>query len=95
METDTVVAGGVVRGQFEDRLAVFRGIPYASLERRLWAPEAVRPWSGTRDAMRFGPAPPQAAMAGSGAHEVAEADWLTVNVWSPEVPGSLPVMVWI
>jgi para-nitrobenzyl esterase len=93
---------GAVRGQAEDGLAVFRGIPFACPpvgELRFAAPEPPEPWAGTRDATTFGPPPPQSsagriAARASGAADAA--DWLTVNVWSPD-PGSasLPVMVWV
>lgn len=89
------VSGGVVTGQTEGDLAVFRGVPYAELPGRLGAPEAVRPWSGVRDATRFGPAPPQSRSLGMAVAGEGDAGWLTVNVWSPDMAGRLPVMVWI
>jgi para-nitrobenzyl esterase len=95
VDIDAVVAGGVVRGKVEDALAVFRGIPYASLEQRLWAPGPVHRWEGARPATRFGPPPPQAGLSGGAQGRWPEADWLSLNVWSPETEGSLPVMVWI
>jgi para-nitrobenzyl esterase len=75
---------GVVRGRWENAVAVFRGIPYAEPPlgaRRFGAPVAVEPWEGSRDALEFGPPVPHG---------------LTLNVWSP-APGAagLPVMVWI
>ena len=75
---------GVVRGRWENAVAVFRGIPYAEPPlgaRRFGAPVAVEPWDGSRDALEFGPPVPHG---------------LTLNVWSP-APGAegLPVMVWI
>ena len=52
-----------------------------------------------REALSFGPPPPQAAASAwtALARDAAGDDWLTVNVWSPEPgPGAgLPVMVWI
>ncbi len=97
--------GGVVRGRHEAGVAVFRGIPFASLPVRFGEPRPVRGWTGVRDASAFGPAPPQsglAAPAGAGPHpgpggDAASTDpgWLTANVWSPDLAGRLPVMVWI
>ncbi len=92
------VAGGVARGATEAGLAVFRGIPYATLPTRLGAPAAVERWTGVRDCTSFGPPPPQSSAFGmdrsSGAR--AETDgWLTVNVWSGDLHGRSPVMVWI
>ena len=52
-----------------------------------------------REAVSYGPPPPQAAAFGMDelAQGAAGDDWLTVNVWSPDPgPGAgLPVMVWI
>lgn len=97
MRVDVEVTGGTVRGATEGDLSVFRGIPYAAPPRRFAAPEPVRPWSGVREATRFGPPPPQSGAFGmdvlSGGQD--DHDWLTVNVWSPGLDGQFPVMVWI
>jgi para-nitrobenzyl esterase len=95
---------GTVRGQVEDGIAVFRGIPFAAPPvgaLRFQAPAPPASWDGIREADVFGPPPPQARlgpppppMAGPVRHD--PSDWLTVNVWTPD-PGraGLPVMVWI
>ncbi|MGW5238815.1 carboxylesterase/lipase family protein [Monashia sp. NPDC004114] len=102
MHIDIEVAGGVVRGGSEGELAVWRGIPYAELPERFGAPQRASAWAGIREALRFGPPPPQPGifgmdtLAADGDQGVEGGDdWLTVNVWSPEVDGRLPVMVWI
>lgn len=95
MPIDITVTGGVVRGELEDGLAVFRGIPYADLPARFAAPHPVRAWSGARDATRFGPPPPQSAAFGMDTLTEDADEWLTVNVWSPDLTGRRPVMVWI
>jgi para-nitrobenzyl esterase len=91
-----------VRGGWEEGVAVFRGIPFAEPPvgaLRFAAPRPVRGWDGVREAVSFGPSPPQAAAFGmdSLAGDAAGDDWLTINVWSPSPgPGAgLPVMVWI
>jgi para-nitrobenzyl esterase len=90
---------GRVRGTVEAGVPVFRGIPFAAPpvgELRFAAPTPPHPLDGTRDALAFGPAPPQADAFGMG-RLAGDDDWLTVNVWSPD-PGrdaGLPVMVWI
>jgi para-nitrobenzyl esterase len=89
------VTGGVIRGEPADGLAVFRGNPYATLPLRFGAPGPVHPWSGVRDATRFGPPPPQSGAFGMDAVAENGDDWLTVNVWSPGLGGRRPVMVWI
>lgn len=92
------MSGGTVRGAREADLAVFRGIPFAAPPvgvHRFAAPQPVEAWDGVREAIEFGPPPPQAGMFGMDAHGHQGDDWLTVNVWSPDPSGALPVMVWI
>jgi para-nitrobenzyl esterase len=91
----TVVATttGKVRGTTQHGVHAFRGIPYAQPPvgpLRFAAPVAHEPWDGVRDAIEFGPPPPQP-------ERVTQTDeWLTVNVWTPDPDASgLPVMVWI
>lgn len=96
-------AAGALRGSREAGLAVFRGIPFAEPPvgaNRFAAPQPVRGWDGVRDAVSYGPPPPQAGAFGMDAlsqDAAGDGDWLTVNVWSPEpAPGAgLPVLVWI
>ncbi len=95
-------AAGRLRGSREAGVAVFRGIPFAEPPvgaLRFAAPRPVRGWSGVREALAYGPPPPQGGHFGMDAlsQDAAGDDWLTVNVWSPEPdPGAgLPVMVWI
>ena len=94
---------GRVRGTAEGDVRVFRGIPFATPPvgpRRFGAPEPVEPWSGERDATRFGPAchqatRPLAPMLGILVDEEGE-DCLTLNVWTGAAAGAgRPVMVWI
>jgi para-nitrobenzyl esterase len=99
---DVRTPAGTVRGIHEAGVAVFRGIPYAQPpvgDLRFAAPRPARGWSGVREALAFGPPPPQGGHFGMGALSPGPTDdgWLTVNVWSPEPePGAgLPVMVWI
>lgn len=93
---------GVLRGSREAGVAVFRGIPFAEPPvgvLRFAAPRPVPGWSEVREAVSYGPPPPQAGLFGMDAlsQDAPGHDWLTVNVWSPEpYPGAgLPVMVWI
>ncbi|WP_394618089.1 carboxylesterase/lipase family protein [Lentzea sp. JNUCC 0626] len=92
------VTGGTVRGVVEAGTAVFRGVPFAAPpvgESRFAAPRPVVPWDGVREAVEFGPPPPQAGLLGMGGIGSSGDEWLTVNVWSPDLSGGLPVMVWI
>ncbi len=97
---------GVVRGTFQDGVAAFFGIPYAAPPfgpDRLRPPRSVEAWDGVREAVAFGPEPPQmkppadhpaAALAVDPA--MPGMDCLNLNVWTPD-PGTagLPVLVWI
>jgi para-nitrobenzyl esterase len=101
-EPEVRTAAGRVRGSREDGVAVFRGIPYAEPPigaLRFAAPRPARHWSGVREALAFGPPPPQGGHFGMDASspDPTDDDWLTVNVWStePEPGAGLPVMVWI
>ncbi|MEU9143924.1 carboxylesterase family protein [Streptomyces sp. NPDC048349] len=96
------VAAGKLRGSREAGVAVFRGIPFAEPPvgaLRFAAPRPAGGWSGMREALSYGPPPPQGGHFGMDglSQDTAGDDWLTVNVWSPEPdPGAgLPVMVWI
>jgi para-nitrobenzyl esterase len=102
-------SAGRVRGQIENGVAVFRGIPFAMPPlgpRRFQAPVPPDPWDGVREAKEFGPSAPQAQLPAAPA-EAEPADqaepadtgeWLTVNVWTPDAApaaATLPVLVWI
>ncbi|MDX8028948.1 carboxylesterase family protein [Lentzea sp. BCCO 10_0856] len=90
--------GGTVRGASEAGVSVFRGIPFAAPPvgaLRFAAPQPAPAWEGVREALTFGPPPPQAAVFGMDELGESGDEWLTVNVWSPDLAGDLPVMVWI
>jgi len=55
-------SSGKLKGQYEDSLYVFRGIPYATapIGPRQWLPpEPLEPWQGVRSANNFGATAPQ------------------------------------
>jgi para-nitrobenzyl esterase len=98
-EPEVRTAGGVLRGGREAGLAVFRGIPFAEPPvgaLRFAAPQPVRSWDGVRPAVAYGPPPPQSGVLGV-SKDTPGDDWLTINVWTPELDpaAGLPVMVWI
>jgi len=88
------VTGGKIQGSaLAGGGAVFKGIPFASPpvgDLRWREPMAVKPWTGVRDAAKFGA---RCIQNGSGVSE----DCLYVNVWTPEWPAKSrkPVMLWI
>ncbi|HET6303159.1 MAG TPA: carboxylesterase family protein, partial [Myxococcota bacterium] len=95
---------GRIEGLAEPGVQVFRGIPFAAPPvgaLRFRAPQAPEPWTGVREATRFGPPAPQApspVMRMLGGHD--ELRWseecLTLNVWTPAADrGRRPVLVWI
>lgn len=95
---------GAVRGSIANGIHVFRGIPYAAAPfgaNRLRPPQPVEPWSGVRDALAFGPKPPQPPYppdVSAILPELASSgeDCLNLNIWSPSLGSArLPVMVWI
>ena len=88
MSVDIRVPGGVVRGRDEGGIAVFRGIPFASLPVRFGEPEAVRPWTGARDAFAFGPPPPQSSAFGMDDGADSGTDRLTATSGPPDCPGA-------
>ncbi|MDG4648189.1 carboxylesterase family protein [Roseibacterium sp. SDUM158017] len=105
METVTVeIASGRVRGESSGGMIVFRGIPYAAPpvgEARLRPPRPVRRWEGTRDALAFGPKPPQTDYPDFVRMLLPEFvgpgdDCLTLNVFTSGLePARRPVMVWV
>ncbi|HEX6798950.1 MAG TPA: carboxylesterase/lipase family protein [Ktedonobacterales bacterium] len=105
MTTVVTTRQGKVRGSAADGVHVFRGIPYAAPPfgaNRLRPPQPAAPWSGVRDALAFGPKPPQPAYPPQVAVLIppeltpAGEDCLTLNIWTPVLgPADLPVMVWI
>ena len=96
---------GALRGTRENRICVFRGIPYAAPPigiLRFKPPHPTPVWDGARDATVDGPVAPQlpsrlAHVMGNFDRPQSE-DCLTLNVWTPQpvTGGALrPVMVWI
>ena len=93
-------SNGDVRGLVVDGVVRFLGVPYGEApvgELRFAAPRPRSPWAGEFDARRFGPRPPQPTVEtafDTGAVGPIDEDCLRVNVFTPDVVGSRPVMVW-
>ncbi len=88
------VRSGRLRGQVEQGVNVFRGIPYgADTRTRRFLPALQElPWRGVRDAGAYGPAAPQGSSEGPGSE-----DCLYLNVWTPGLRdgGKRPILFYI
>jgi para-nitrobenzyl esterase len=102
--THTVeIAQGQLKGFSRDGVLRFNGVPYAKppvgpLRWRMAEPP--EPWSGIREAARFGNIAPQIQGAAErligGTSGTQSEDCLYLNVWTPACDGAKrPVMVWI
>ncbi|MFZ2530253.1 MAG: carboxylesterase family protein [Rhodococcus sp. (in: high G+C Gram-positive bacteria)] len=103
MEPIVETTRGRVRGETRAGISVFKGIPYAAPpfgDLRFAAPEPAQPWDGVRDALDFGPTAPHPAYASPLDRmlpdpEIPGDGILNLNVWTPNLEMSLPVLVWI
>jgi para-nitrobenzyl esterase len=94
---------GGIEGAWVDGTHQFLGLPYAegiTTERRFLPPIPKRPWQGVLVAERYGAISFQKSMPGlfeyiSPDPAAAGEDCLNLNVWTPDLKASLPVMVWI
>jgi para-nitrobenzyl esterase len=106
--SESIVAtrAGRLRGVVRDGVHAFKGVPYAASPEgaaRFQAPARVKPWTGVREALAFGPRAPQPARpmipeigdALTGTGPTGE-DCLRVNVWTrdPRLGARSPVVVY-
>lgn len=97
------IDSGRVRGEAQDGLRIFKGIPYAEPPTgalRFRPPVATSPWTGTLQADEFGPSCPQTdfgpefLLGGYGGPQ--SEDCLSLNVWGhDDEDQGRPVMVFI
>src|SRR5262245_60529871 len=105
LETAIAETGtGKVRGVTIDGIKVFKGIPYGaptSGANRFMPPVKPAAWTGTRDALAFGPTAPQArdnsGTTAAGSPPEQSEDCLVLNVFTPALKDGRkrPVMVWL
>ena len=89
------VSQGALAGQTQSGVHRFLGIPFAAPptgDRRFRAPAAPASWSGVRDASRFVPVCPQAAI-GAELEVMGDEDCLYLNVYAPERSARAPLPV--
>ena len=106
MSTTVQATAGEVEGRVEGDLNVFRGIPYAEAPMgaiRFKPPVRISSFPGRVNATAFAPSPQQSPAIlevapgvdlFAGIKEKSE-DCLALNVWTPGISGSRPVMVYI
>ena len=89
------LAAGTVRGRRDGDVEVYRGLPYATAER--FSPPVPATWSGTLDALDFGPIAPQVAGAQFQRVDLHQDEQcLSLNVWTAaDGADPRPVMVWV
>ncbi len=95
---------GQVRGAHQDGVFSFKGLPFAAPPagaNRLQQPRPPEPWEGVRDALEFGPKPPQQDLPFDDIALLpdlvaAGEDCLSLNIWTGALgAANQPVMVWI
>src|SRR5215469_10170018 len=103
MTTVTTRYGMVSGTPAADGVTRFLGIPYAASPTgplRFAAPQPPAAWSDVRDRTAFGATPPKPDYVEPfytflPEQNIPGDDWLNLNVWTPDLAGQAPVMVWI
>jgi para-nitrobenzyl esterase len=103
VEGVTRTTAGLLQGQEEGGVWVFRGVAYAHVEgaEGRWRPaQPPEPWTGTKSASSWGPIAPQTPPVPgfSFAHDPtrSDEDCLNLNIWTPGLDdGRRPVLVWV
>lgn len=89
---------GVLRGRQADSVTNFLGVPYADPPLgplRFKAPRPIQPWKGVRDALAWPNRAVQPLHEGATGTLVGDEDCLYLNIWSPDVSGTYPVVFFV
>ncbi len=98
---------GKLQGYFDNQLAIFKGIPYATppvRSFRWFPPQPVQPWQGIKTTTEYGPNCSQYPNRWDKKETfpITSEDCLYLNIWMPksffgknETQKKYPVMVWI
>src|SRR5215472_10478206 len=97
MTTVTTQYGLVSGALAGDGVTRYLGIPYAASPT---GPLRLATWTGVRECVAFSATPPKPDYVAPfdgllPEPKIAGDDWLTLNVWTPDLAGHAPVMVWI
>ncbi|XP_046601547.1 esterase E4 [Neodiprion lecontei] len=91
-----LLRGAVVKSVVGESYIAFKGVPYAAPpvgKLRFKDPEPLQPWTGIRDALEEGPKCAQFNLFTKSI--IGDDDCLYLNLATPSLTGSRPVMVWI
>jgi para-nitrobenzyl esterase len=107
-ETVIETAYGWIAGTHADGVHTFVGVPYGgpvSGRGRYLPPPPPTPWTGVREATRYGPPAVQRPtrrggdrvghLYGGGPDVAMDEECLVLNVWTPGLDGRRPVLVWL
>ena len=93
---------GIVRGEANGTIHVFKGIPYTlpPIGALRWKPPVPMPrWKDPHDATRYGPACVQPSPRAGSIYvwdlPAISEDCLSLNIWAPATARKAPVFVWI
>ncbi|MET1056861.1 MAG: carboxylesterase family protein [Pedobacter sp.] len=87
---------GYIRGTLENKILVFKGIPYAkdpSGALRFKAPQPADQWADTLSCEKFGNIAAQYSGTGNGT--TGDENCLSLNIYTPSTKFKLPVVVWV
>lgn len=90
---------GTLQGRKNDGVYSFLGVEYAYAAKLFQPAQPVEPWTGTKDALEYGPSSMQQNLLGDFGAWVSGVQYdnncQNLNIWTPAGGKNLPVMVWL